>query len=370
MPEGNELRPLVQQLHESASPWVPSGLGNHLHWGAPLQPNAGVVVSLARLKRVLHHAVEDFTITVEAGLPIEELQEVLAQQGQWLPLDAPLAGASSIGAVVARGLSGSLQHRYRHLKDLLLGITLLRSDGTYAKAGGKVVKNVAGYDLMRLFCGSWGSLGLITELTLRTMPLPKARRTVQIKGSLLQLQELRQQLLLKSPLALEFIEWHQGLEPPSLELGLVSLDETELQQQENIISSQLSAGMELIFCGKKSQKYVADDRWLLRLGLKPVQVEALLKAPVSRGWQIQLGAASGIGLAEANLSSMAPYKVEALRRSCQELGGYLVVLQGPSEKPISAWGDVQSKQLIEAIKREFDPLQQLCRGRLPGVAST
>jgi glycolate oxidase FAD binding subunit len=67
---------------------------------------------------------------------------------------------------------------------------------------------------------------------------------------------------------------------------------------------------------------------------------------------------------------MAPYKVEALRRSCQELGGYLVVLQGPSEKPISAWGDVQSKQLIEAIKREFDPLQQLCRGRLPGVAST
>lgn len=368
-PERDELMQLVQELHASASPWVPSGFGNHLHWGAALQPDAGPTLSMARINRVLQHAVDDFTVTVEAGLPLSQLQLVLAEKGQWLPLDPPVAGPSSIGGLVARGLSGRLQHHYRGLRDQLLGLSLLRSDGTAAKAGGRVVKNVAGYDLMRLFAGSWGSLGLISEITLRTMPLPQARRLLHVSGPLLQLQELRQQLLLHSPLALEFIQWRQGPGAAALMLGLVSLDNTELQHQQQQLLQLLPLGLELDHCNAEAEQPVAADQWLLRLGLEPVQVCSLLQSPAAMGWQLQLGAASGIGLGLAKLSAMAPYKVETLRRTCKQLGGYLTVLQGPSPHPIAAWEDAPSRRVIEAVKHQFDPLQQLCRGRLPGVCS-
>ncbi len=368
-PERNELMQLVQELHASASPWVPSGFGNHLHWGAALQPDAGPTLSMARINRVLQHAVDDFTVTVEAGLPLSQLQLVLAEKGQWLPLDPPVAGPSSIGGLVARGLSGRLQHHYRGLRDQLLGLSLLRSDGTAAKAGGRVVKNVAGFDLMRLFAGSWGSLGLISEITLRTMPLPQARRLLHVSGPLLQLQELRQQLLLHSPLALEFIQWRQGPGAAALMLGLVSLDNTELQHQQQQLQQLLPPGLELDHCNSEAEQPVTADQWLLRLGLEPVQVCSLLQSPAAMGWQLQLGAASGIGLGLAKLSAMAPYKVETLRRTCKQLGGYLTVLQGPSPNPIAAWEDAPSRRVIEAVKHQFDPLQQLCRGRLPGVCS-
>lgn len=368
-PERNELMQLVQELHASASPWVPSGFGNHLHWGAALQPDAGPTLSMALINRVLQHAVDDFTVTVEAGLPLSQLQLVLAEKGQWLPLDPPVAGPSSIGGLVARGLSGRLQHHYRGLRDQLLGLSLLRSDGTAAKAGGRVVKNVAGFDLMRLFAGSWGSLGLISEITLRTMPLPQARRLLHVSGPLLQLQELRQQLLLHSPLALEFIQWRQGPGAAALMLGLVSLDNTELQHQQQQLQQLLPPGLELDHCNAEAEQPVAADQWLLRLGLEPVQVCSLLQSPAAMGWQLQLGAASGIGLGLAKLSAMAPYKVETLRRTCKQLGGYLTVLQGPSPHPIAAWEDAPSRRVIEAVKHQFDPLQQLCRGRLPGVCS-
>ena len=368
-PERDELMQLVQELHASASPWVPSGFGNHLHWGAALQPDAGPTLSMARINRVLQHAVDDFTVTVEAGLPLSQLQLVLAEKGQWLPLDPPVAGPSSIGGLVARGLSGRLQHHYRGLRDQLLGLSLLRSDGTAAKAGGRVVKNVAGFDLMRLFAGSWGSLGLISEITLRTMPLPQARRLLHVSGPLLQLQELRQQLLLHSPLALEFIQWRQGPGVAALMLGLVSLDNTELQHQQQQLQQLLPPGLELDHCNAEAEQPVTADQWLLRLGLEPVQVCSLLQSPAAMGWQLQLGAASGIGLGLAKLSAMAPYKVETLRRTCKQLGGYLTVLQGPSPHPIAAWEDAPSRRVIEAVKHQFDPLQQLCRGRLPGVCS-
>ena len=369
MPEREELSQLVLELHADGSPWVPSGLGNHLHWGAALQADAGMVLSMARCNRVIHHAVADFTVTVEAGLGLAELQEVLAAQDQWLPLDPPLAGPSSIGGLVARGLSGRLRHRYRDLRDQLLGISLLRSDGTAAKAGGKVVKNVAGYDLMRLFCGSWGSLGLISELTLRTMPLPKGRQIVQLKGALEDLQQLRQQLLLHSSMALEFIEWRQGPGAATcLQLGLCNLaqeQQLQLQLTPNIQLEKLPQPT----TSTTTSTTVEAGQWLLRLGLEPVKIVEFMQDPVSQGWQLQLGAASGLGLAQAAFEGMAPYRVEALRRACERRSGYLTVLQSPNNSKLDAWADVKAKPLIEAVKKQFDPLNQLCRGRLPGVAS-
>ena len=376
-PSRGELANLVCGLHADASPWLPSGLGNHLHWGAAITTGSAVL-SLRRHNQLLQHKVGDFTVTVEAGMPLEQLQQQLAAAGQWLPLDPPLAGATSIGGLVARGLSGRLRHRYMSLRDLLIGLQLLRADGTQAKAGGQVVKNVAGYDLMRLFCGSWGSLGLITSVTLRTLPLPPCRLLLRLEGPLAQLQQLRQDLLLRSPLALELLEWRQAADPaassnnPWLELGLVSLNSNALNAQLEQLRQLLPAAVrqqQLEECSLIAP-VVPPDQWLLRLGVTPARIDQLLAQKLCNGWQLRLGAASGLGLAQAAFEATPAHRVEALRRSCEALGGYLTVLQAPSQSSVAAWGDAPARPLIEAVKRQFDPLQQLARGRLPGVAAS
>ena len=131
------------------------------------------------LTRVLEHEAGDLTCTVEAGLRLSALQAALARHGQRLSLDPP--GDPTIGALLADNVSGPLRHRFGAPRDLVLGVTLVLADGTIASAGGKVVKNVAGYDLSRLVCGSRGRLALVVRASLRLHPLPKARRTLVVE---------------------------------------------------------------------------------------------------------------------------------------------------------------------------------------------
>jgi glycolate oxidase FAD binding subunit len=136
-----------------------------------------VVLSTVRLDRIIEHEAGDLTATVEAGVRLSALNAALAQRGQMLALDPP--GDPTIGACLAAALSGPRRHRYGAARDLLLGVTVVLADGTVASSGGKVVKNVAGYDLGKLFCGSRGRFGLIVRASLRLHPLPAASRTLQ-----------------------------------------------------------------------------------------------------------------------------------------------------------------------------------------------
>ena len=363
-PDRHELVELVRDLHSQATPWIPSGLGNHLHWGPQPQLQSSVL-SLRRHNQMLEHASGDFTVTVEAGMPLNELQAVLAEREQWLPIDPPLAGPSSIGGVVARGVSGPLRHKAMGLKDQVIGISLLRSDGTTAQAGGQVVKNVAGYDLMRLLTGSWGSLALITQLTLRTQPLPSHRQCFAVEGSLPALQQLRQGLLLHSPLALERLEWIYQAGEIRLWLSLVSLNPEGLEQQQEQLKASLAPELNLqALDWEPSPELVEQGAWLLRIGVEPQRADDLLGLAAIKPWTLELGAASGLGLATGQAAS---HQVAALRQHCQLLWGYLTVLQAPQDQDIQAWGNVPARPIIEAVKRQFDPLQQLSRGRLPGV---
>jgi glycolate oxidase FAD binding subunit len=160
----------------------PRGGGTKLQWGASV-PDPDIELSTARLDRMVEHNAGDLTAVVEAGMPLAVAQEVFAASGQMLALDPPLgeSGAATIGGIVATGDSGPLRHRYGGPRDLLLGITLALSDGSVVKSGGKVIKNVAGYDLAKLFTGSFGTLGLITQVAIRLHPLP--RRRVSAIGS-------------------------------------------------------------------------------------------------------------------------------------------------------------------------------------------
>jgi glycolate oxidase FAD binding subunit len=131
------------------------------------------------LDRILEHEAGDLTCTVEAGVRLSELNSELARHGQRLSLDPP--GDPTVGALLAQNLSGPLRHRFGAPRDLVLGATLVLADGTIASSGGKVVKNVAGYDLARLVCGSHGRLALIARASFRLHPLPKATETLVIE---------------------------------------------------------------------------------------------------------------------------------------------------------------------------------------------
>jgi len=139
----------------------------------------GTDVTTEGLGAILEHEAGDLTCTVEAGIRVSALNAALARYGQRLSLDPP--GDPTVGALLARNASGPLRHRFGAPRDLVLGVTLVLADGTIASSGGKVVKNVAGYDLARLVCGSHGRLALIGRASFRLHPLPRATRTLVVE---------------------------------------------------------------------------------------------------------------------------------------------------------------------------------------------
>ncbi len=164
--------PSVSSVEDASAALVAAHAeGRRLRIGADLTTDG--------LDRILEHDPGDLTCTVEAGVRLSHLQAVLAAAGQRLSLDPP--GDPTIGAMLARNISGPVRHRFGAPRDLVLGVTLVLGDGTIANAGGKVVKNVAGYDLARLVCGSEGRLALIARASFRLHPLPKAARTLVVE---------------------------------------------------------------------------------------------------------------------------------------------------------------------------------------------
>lgn len=390
-PERQELAELVRHWHARATPWLPSGLGSRLDWGPPVLAGSEVL-SCRRLNRILEHNPGDFTVTVEAGTALVDLQAALAEENQWLAIDWPWrsgdggSDSGSLGGLVARGLSGGLRQRYLGIRDQLIGLQLLRSDGTAARAGGKVVKNVAGYDLMRLFTGSWGSLGLITAVTLRTQPRPPQRRGLWIGGEL-QALEAFSAALLSSSLTPERLDWWSpataagcgaGLDRPAshgLLLALSSISTGALADQVTTVADLAGRwGLEpATIAADALDPLIAtaearpDADWLLRLAVRPAEAAALLRDQTLEGLALILEAGSGLGVLQAPATSLPGHRVEALRRLCKARGGFLTVLRQPAAQALPAWEDAASRPMIEAVKRAFDPLQQLARGRLPGV---
>jgi glycolate oxidase FAD binding subunit len=400
-PESSELQELVRELHRQATPWLPAGSGSRLAWGPAVQCGPGqdepLVLSTSRLNRIVTYSPDDFTVTVQAGTPLVALQQELAHHRQWLALDWPWgsgpdgSASGSVGGLVARGLAGGARQRYLGVRDQLIGIGLMRADGTAARAGGQVVKNVAGYDLMRLLAGSWGSLALISELTLRTLPIPPERRGLWLQGPADELAAMARWLL-DSSLSPERIDWQHtapsagaGLDNPAgpssgLLISLASISAQTLDEQIACIRERAPAlALECLDAAGLSRRLGAGlgdgsagaqpaaPAWLLRLGVRAAELPGLLQAPELAATNWCFAAGSGLGMAWAEPSQLASHQVDQLRRRCGDLGGYLSVLRQPPGSRIPAWLDAPSKPLIEAIKRQFDPKQQLARGRLPGV---
>ena len=176
----DEAARILAWANESRLAVVPRGGGTRMSLGNV--PRAyDLALSTQRLNRLLEHEPADLTVTVEAGLPLAALQSRLRQKGQFLPLDPPAAAESTIGGVVAANASGPFRLRYGSARDLVIGTQVATTAGTLARSGGKVVKNVTGYDLNKLYVGSLGTLGLITELTFKVQPLPESEVTLRAR---------------------------------------------------------------------------------------------------------------------------------------------------------------------------------------------
>ena len=175
-----ELRSAMREAHARGLAVIPFGAGRHMALGnAP--PRYDVALSLARIDRIVEHEPADLTVTVEAGCRLAALQAALAAHGQFLPLDPP-AGADdvTVGGVLAVNAQGALRHRFGTERDWLIGTDVVQADGTLVHSGGRVVKNVAGYDMTKLYVGSLGTLGVIARATFKVAPLAASETTLAV----------------------------------------------------------------------------------------------------------------------------------------------------------------------------------------------
>src|SRR6266404_1722247 len=172
-----ELARVLKLANAAGLALIPRGGGTKLGWGNR-PTHADAILSTARMCRVIEHAWADLTVSVEAGCTIAKLQETVAKHGQRLALDPLWPESATVGGMLSTNDSGALRLRFGSLRDLVIGVTVALADGTVASSGGKVVKNVAGYDLPKLMTGAFGTLGVITRAIFRLHPLPKETRTI------------------------------------------------------------------------------------------------------------------------------------------------------------------------------------------------
>ncbi len=367
------------------------GSGSKLHWGGlvkvdPTIHHQGIiVVSSDRLNRIIEHAVGDLTVTVEAGMKYAELQATLAKTGQFLAIDPAYPENATIGGIIATADTGSLRQRYRGVRDMLLGISFVRSDGKIAKAGGRVVKNVAGYDLMKLFTGAYGTLGIISQVTFRVFPIQEASGTVVLLGEKNNIAQATQTLLSSAltPVAVDLISSNL-VEQLDLGkgVGLIVRFQTIIDSVEEQSNRVLEVGDKL---GLNSTRYhnYESELWeklkqkiwhyqentevICKIGVMPNKAVETLNY---QGLETGLGLIhAGVGLGELHFNSVTPETILELRRWCESVGGFLTVLAAPLEmkEKLDVWGYNQNAlDIMRGIKQKFDPKNILNRHSFVG----
>jgi glycolate oxidase FAD binding subunit len=346
------------------------GGGSKLGWGAAIA-TPPVELRLERLDRTLEHNVGDLTAIFEAGAPLGRIQGELAGAGQMLALDPPLGAgreqAATIGGVIATADSGPLRHRYGAPRDLILGITVGLSDGTIARAGGKVIKNVAGYDLAKLFTGSFGTLGVILSVSIRLHPLPVATATTL--GACEDPAQLAAaaRALAAAPLELDSLDlaWRGGRG------GVLARSAgAEAQRRcETVAAVMRRAGLAHVDISDDDDALWARQRAgqrsatgaLVRIAARPSPLEAVLGAVDLAGGTLVGRAALGISYVELD-----PEAVGRLRGALPP-SAVFVLLDGPEDLRTQPdpWGSREGPllELMRRVKQRFDP----ARACNPGV---
>ena len=361
---------------------IPRGAGTKLAWGSP-PSSADLVLSTGRLVAGVDHCAGDLTAILPAGASLAQVNEVLGREGQWLPLDPPLSDRATIGGIVATNDSGSRRHRYGTARDLIIGIEMALVDGRTAKAGGRVVKNVAGYDLSRLLCGSFGTLAFIISATFKLAPLPAASRTVvATAGSPQQLGRLALALA-AAPLTPSAVELDS---PPARMLIRFETTPGAAEQQAAAVCELCSRHeapttvLQGTFERDAWRSYEAQlwhtEGTLLKIAVLPNQVGDLVdlieRAAAGHSIDYRVGGRAALGVLFLKLRGDVERHMEVVRdvrQTAAARGGSAVLLSTPVsiDRRVDSWGEVgDSLTMMRAVKARFDPNGTLNPGRGPG----
>jgi glycolate oxidase FAD binding subunit len=399
-----EVSRVVRYANEKGLRVAVRGGGTKLSWGnAP--SGVDVLLSLARMNRVVEHAWADMTATVEAGCTVRNLQDALAEHGQRLALDALFPERATIGGILATNDSGALRVRFGSLRDLIIGVKIVLADGTIARSGGKVVKNVAGYDLQKLMTGAFGTLGVIAEATFRLYPLPKETRTVSF--ALSSIEEANALALaihdsILTPTGIQMRFDSEG-QTPEMDVRFEGVSAAIEAQGAKLLSLAQSArqiessndvwlARENLWRGvyeTKGAKQVNDEkqtidetrtndekRMICKLSVSPAQIAEACRivsnAAASKqiSWRI---VAQSVGLIAARFDAKDEASlfqlIEGLRAHLRQINGSCVVLEAPRalKSKIDVWGDSgDATELMRRVKAQFDPKRTLNAGRFVG----
>jgi glycolate oxidase FAD binding subunit len=366
---------------------VPRGAGSRLGWGIP-PSRCDLVVDTLRMGSVVEHAAGDLVARAQAGARMGDVAEALAGAGQEIALDVP--GGATVGGVVASGLTGPRRLGYGAPRDLLIGVTIVRADGTVAKSGGKVVKNVAGYDLGKLLAGSWGTLGLITEATFRLHPLPAARAFVTASFPAAQGTAEAIATAANSPLVASAVEVSRPAADRPFRVGVLlegSADgvAARAERMAGLLGGSASSASASASVSAEAPDWwprspepgdgtlIQVSFWVSVLGAVLDTVDAASRAAgVTPAVSGPAGAgAVYLALAPDTAPEAAARLVGALRETLEHARGSVVVLAAPAEvrAGLSGLGGMNGKvpalRLMRAVKDQFDPGHRMSPGRFP-----
>ncbi len=368
MPTSSELAPgSVKELSAALAELVAAGptvavrgAGSKARWAVPAQlAEPAVVIRTTGMDRIVEHAAGDLVVTAEAGVPLAALQEHVADAGQWLALDPPEPEAT-VGGVVAAAASGPRRLRYGTPRDLVIGVTVVLADGTVAHSGGKVVKNVAGYDLGKLFTGSFGTLGVIAQCTFRLHPRARATRVVTAHPDDPADAARRLGPTGAVPTAVEWDGTSLTVLVESIEAGADAQAEALAAAVGGEVGDTIPAGF-------------GERPWSTGgIGLKVTHRLGALRETLSAikdvlpAGRITAHVGSGVvwvGDDGADLSGL-----QALRDAVGRYDGQIVVVEAPTgvTGDIDVWGPVRGLEVMRRLKERFDPDNRMSPGRFVG----
>jgi glycolate oxidase FAD binding subunit len=351
---------LSQVMTEAAAEGLVVGVrggASKAGWPAPGSP-VDLTIDTRGLDQIVEHAAGDLVVTARAGVTLASLQAHVSPAAQWLALDPPEVGAT-VGGVVAAAATGPRRLQYGTPRDLLIGLTVVLADGTIAHSGGKVVKNVAGYDLGKLFTGSFGTLGVIAECTFRLHPLPVDRRVVRAAVDDPAGAVARVKACGAVPCA---IEW-DGTTMTVVVESLESAARIQAEAIANVIGGEISATLPPGFGERPWRKGQIGLKVTHRLGaLREVLAVIGARLPGSR-----LSAHAGSGVLWVGFDG-DPSDIADLRRLVAAFDGGVVVVAAPAEvkRAVDVWGPARGLPVMRRIKEQFDPEARMSPGTFVG----